>query len=78
MQIPILTVPGFRYEYYTGLSVAVSGGHVDKPVSISLGCNGKLQAFDPRVTDSAYGVNLIALAATAYLVARRRGSIAKS
>lgn len=78
MQIPILTVPGFSYEYYTGLSVAVLGGHVDKAVSISLGSNGNLQVFDPRVTDSAYGVNLLGLAATAYLVARRRNSITKS
>jgi len=37
MQIPILTVPGFSYEYYTGLSVKVIGGHVDNPVSFSLG-----------------------------------------
>ena len=78
MQIPILTVPGFSYEYYTGLSVKVIGGHVDRPVAFSLGSNGNLQVLDPRVTDSAFGVNLLGLAATAYLVARRRNSIAKS
>jgi hypothetical protein len=78
MQIPILTVPGFSYEYYTGLSVKVIGGHVDRPVAFSLGSNGNLQVFDPRVTDSAYGLNLFGLAATAYLVNRRRNSIAKS
>jgi hypothetical protein len=78
MQIPILTVPGFSYEYYTGLSVKVIGGHVDKPVSFSLGSNGNLQVFDPRVTDFAYGLNLFGLAATAYLVTRRRNSIPRS
>ncbi|MDF2434935.1 MAG: hypothetical protein JWP44_4566, partial [Mucilaginibacter sp.] len=61
MQIPILTFPGFSYEYYTGFSVKIIGGHVDKPVSISVGSNGNLQVLDPRVTDSAYGLNLFGL-----------------
>ena len=78
MQIPILTVPGFSYEYYTAFSVKIIGGHVDKPVSVSVGSNGNLQVLDPRVTDSAYGLNLVGLAATAYLFARRRKSITKS
>lgn len=78
MQIPTFTVPGFSYEYYTAFSVKIVGGHVDKPVSVSLGSNGDLQVLDPRVTDSVYGLNLFGLAATAYLFARRRSSIARS
>ena len=78
MQIPILTVPGFSYEYYTAFSIKIIGGHVDKPVSISFGSNGNLQVLDSRVTDSAYGLNLFGLAATAYLFSRRRNSISRS
>jgi hypothetical protein len=71
MQIPILSVPGLSYEYYTGVSLKIMGGHVDKTVSLSLGANGNVQLLDPR-TDLAYGLNLFALAATTYLLARRR------
>ena len=72
MQIPILSIPGFGYEYYTGFSLKIMGSHVDKPVSISVGATGNLQLFDPRATDTAYGLNLFALAATTYLLTRRR------
>lgn len=35
MQMPILTVPGFSYEYDTAFSLKIVGGHVDKPGSLS-------------------------------------------
>jgi hypothetical protein len=72
MQIPILSIPGFSYEYYTGFSLKIMGGHVEKPVSISIGATGDLNVFDPLVTNTAYGLNLLALAATTYLLTRRR------
>ena len=78
LQIPVFTVPDFSYEYYTALSVKVMGGHVDKPVNVTFGYTGILQLFDPRVTDLVYGVNLFGLAATAYLVARRRNFSARA
>jgi hypothetical protein len=71
MQIPILTVPGLSYEYYTGMSFKVAGGHVDKPVTFALGSNANFY-LDTRITDLVYGVNLFALAATCYLITRRR------
>ena len=34
MQIPVLTVPGLSYEYYTGIALRLLGGHADKAVTL--------------------------------------------
>lgn len=71
MQVPILTVPGLSYEYYTGLALRLVGGHVDKGLTLSLGSNGNFY-LDTRIHDWVYGINLVGLAATVYLLTRRR------
>jgi len=75
LQIPILTVPGLSYEYYTGISIQVMGGHVDKWLTFSLGANANFY-LDTRITAWAYGVNVFAIAATIYLLTRRRSYVA--
>lgn len=71
MQVPILTVPGLSYEYYTGLALRLVGGHVDKALTLSLGSNGNFY-LDTRIHDWVYGINLFGLVATVYLLTRRR------
>jgi hypothetical protein len=70
LQIPILTVPGFSYEYYTGIALQIMGGHVDKTFTLSLGSNANLY-LDTRIVDLRYGVNLFAIGATIFLLLRR-------
>jgi hypothetical protein len=70
LQIPILTVPGFSYEYYTGVALQIMGGHVDKTFTFSLGSNANLY-LDTRIVDLRYGVNLFAIGATIFLLLRR-------
>src|SRR5262245_38644726 len=72
-QIPILTVPGFNYEYYTGLSLAILGGQAEKNFSFGLGASLSLY-LDTRITGLYYGVNLFAVAALVYLLYRLRTS----
>ena len=71
MQVPILTVPVLSYEYYAGLALRLVGGHVDKALTLSLGSSGNFY-LDTRIHDWVYGVNLIGLVATVYLLTRRR------
>ena len=70
LQIPILTVPGFSYEYYTGIALQIMGGHVDKTFTLSLGANANLY-LDTRIVDLRYGVNIFAIGATIFLLLRR-------
>jgi hypothetical protein len=70
LQIPILTVPGFSYEYYTGIALQIMGGHVDKTFTLSLGSNANLY-LDTRIVDLRYGVNVFAIGATIFLLLRR-------
>jgi len=76
-QIPVLTVPGMTYEYYTGLSYKVMGGHVTENIALALGSQAKLY-LDTRITDLAYGVNLFACAAAIYLFCRRNAYVRPS
>lgn len=71
MQIPILTVPGLSYTYYTGLAIALVGGRVAKPFSLEFGSQASVW-LDPRINDLVYAINLFALAAAVYLFRRRR------
>jgi len=77
MQVPVLTVPGLSYEYYTGISTKIMGGHVGKHFDFSLGANAQFY-LDTRIVHLLYGVNLFALAATVYLLLiRLRGHRAR-
>jgi hypothetical protein len=70
LQVPVLTVPGLAYEYYTGLAIKLMGGKVGASFSLGLGANAKFY-LDTRITDMVYGVNLFALGAVIYLVMKR-------
>lgn len=70
MQIPVLTVPGLSYTYYTGIAMHLMGGHVAKPFSLEFGSEASMW-LDPRIDGLIYGINLVALAAAVYLFMRR-------
>lgn len=69
-QIPVFTVPGMTYEYYTGVSFKFMGGHVTQNLAFALGSQATLY-LDTRITSLAYGVNLFACLAAIYLLCRR-------
>jgi len=71
MQVPVLTVPGLSYEYYTGIALKVMGGNATNTFLFGLGANANFY-LDTGITDLAYGVNLFALGAVAYLLRARR------
>lgn len=71
-QIPILTLPGFTYEWYTGPTIKLLGGHVKSVISFALGAS--INFFvDTQINETIYGVNLFALAAFAYLFREVKG-----
>lgn len=70
-QIPIITVPGFSYEYYVGAAIKVLGGRVNDHLAFALGATGNFY-LDTRITGLVYGVNLVALAAFIYLLTRSK------
>lgn len=72
-QIPSITIPGFNYEFYTGLNLAVLFGQTDKNYSVNIGSSAALYA-SPEVVGTIFGVNLLATAALAYLLFSRRVS----
>jgi hypothetical protein len=69
-QVPVFTVPGATYEWYTGLAFKIMGGHVEKNTVLELGSSINFY-LDTRITDLAYGVNVVALAALLFLIATR-------
>jgi hypothetical protein len=69
-QIPVFTLPGVTYEWYTGLAYKIMGGHVEKNTVLELGSSINFY-LDTRITDVAYGVNVVALAALLFLVSTR-------
>lgn len=71
MQIPVLTVPGFSYEFYTGLALRLVGGDVQNVFSFSLGANANIY-LGTSITGLVYGINVLAVAALMYLILRRR------
>jgi hypothetical protein len=66
-QIPVLTVPGMAYEYYTGVAVKLLGGNTDSSFTLGLGATINVY-LDTRITDLVYGVNLFAVLVLAYLL----------
>lgn len=69
-QIPVVTFPGITYEWYTGVSFKLMGGQVEKSTLLGLGASFNFY-LDTRITDTSYGVNLIAVLATAFLFMAR-------
>lgn len=70
-QIPVLTVPGFDYEYYTGIAVKLMGGEAEHFFKLGLGASATLY-LDTGVTGLVYGVNVFALMALIFLLTRSR------
>lgn len=70
-QIPVLTVPGFSYEYYTGIAIKLMGGQADNFLNLGLGASANLY-LDTRITGLIYGVNVFAVLALVYLVMKSR------
>jgi hypothetical protein len=70
LQIPVLTVPGLRYEFYTGLSLKLVGGNVKSPFGFNLGAGLEFY-LNTEITGLVYGANLFAIAALIYLLRRR-------
>lgn len=70
-QIPVLTVPGFSYEYYSGIAIKVLGGQADSHFKMEVGANANFY-LDTRITDLMYGVNVFALLAFVYLLVKSR------
>lgn len=73
-QIPVLTVPGFSYEWFTALSYKIQGGQVEKPTLFEIGSSFNFY-FDARITEVVYGINLVAVAATAFLWLTRKAPL---
>lgn len=69
-QIPVLTMPGFAYEYFTGLAVKLIGGDVESSLSFGIGATANVFVGTPA-PGFTYGVNLVAVAALALLLWRR-------
>lgn len=65
-QIPVLTVPGLSYEYYTGLSFKALLGQTDSNVAFNFGAGAELY-LDTGITGVVVGANFFALAAFLYL-----------
>lgn len=66
-QVPVFTVPGATWEFYTGVGLPLAGGAFEENLTLRLG--GGLTAYlDTRITAVAYGVNLVAVLVLAYLL----------
>jgi hypothetical protein len=74
LQIPVLTVPGVSYEFYTGLALKIFGGETVHNFGFNLGASVDLN-FGTDVTGLIYGVNIVAIAAVIYLLRNRPGKI---
>jgi hypothetical protein len=70
MQVPILTVPELRYEYYTGIAIEFMGGHAANRLSLELGSAASV-LLGGRISDPIYGINLFALVAVIYLLTQK-------
>jgi hypothetical protein len=70
LQVPVLTVPGLSYEFYTGLALKIVGGDVETNVGLDFGANANFY-LGTEITGLVYGVNLVAVAALIYLVRSR-------
>jgi hypothetical protein len=64
LQIPILTINGAEYEYFTGFSTPLLHGHGGTNFTLSFGASMSL-AFNPNASSTSYvvGANLVAVVA---------------
>ena len=72
LQIPIFTVPGLSYEFYTGLSLKVVGGDTTGNLGLNFGAYADFH-LSTQVDGLIYGVNVVALIALIYLLMNRPG-----
>jgi hypothetical protein len=70
LQVPVLTVPGLSYEFYTGLALKIVGGDVATNVGLDFGANANFY-LGTEITGLVYGVNLVAVAALIHLLRSR-------
>jgi hypothetical protein len=77
-QIPIITVPGLTYQYYTGVYICIIGGQTEQNFTIGLGANANF-FLATTINSWAYGINLFAVIAAAFLWhAKRQLTLGKS
>lgn len=70
-QIPILSLPYFAYEFYTGLSLRLIFGQVNSNIGFGLGSSIEFYV-SPEIRNTVFGINLIALIVFVYLVKMSR------
>jgi len=70
LQVPNISIPGFSYQFYSGLMLGLSfSREADSKLNLlfELGSQMNFQ-FSRAVEDLVFGVNLVALAAFIYLI----------
>jgi hypothetical protein len=74
-QIPILSVPGLRYQWFTGAKfgplLRFSDGATDASITANIGANGQFY-FGSAAPEIVLGINLFALVALVLLVRANR------
>ncbi|MGH8212231.1 MAG: hypothetical protein ACREPP_03230 [Rhodanobacteraceae bacterium] len=74
-QIPVLAIPGFRYQWFTGAEFAPTlssgSGSMTLGVHFNMGANGDF-FFGGTVPQMILGINLFAILAVAMLVRSKR------
>ena len=74
MQVPSLTIPGFSYEFYTGIVIQVLFGSSGLNFAFNFG-----SSFDFHILGSlpgfVFGINLVAIAILIYLVRARKNMV---
>jgi len=69
LQIPTITIPGFAYQFYTGILLLVSWNHSDGQLGFGLEIASLIDLkISSSIEDYIFGINLIALAALIYLL----------
>jgi hypothetical protein len=76
LQVPILTIPGLGYEFYTGIALKIVAGDVAHMFGFNLGASIDLNVGSD-VTGFILGVNVVAIAAVIYLLRNRPGKSAQ-
>lgn len=76
-QIPVLTVPGFSYEFYVGLAIKVVAENAGLSFPLNFGTSINLY-LDTGITDLVFGINLFAVAVAIYLFLKKPGKAMQS
>lgn len=66
-QIPLVTLPGFTYRYFSGFHFSVIVGDTPQNVAFGLGANANI-FFGPAIKSWMFGVNLFAVFALVVLI----------